>query len=239
MPPPPSSHRPDVPPPRWRQRWRLSQRYQFGHDRSYVFCKLALDPVYDAVVNTLHTAPPLPLLDIGCGPGLLAAVLRSHGFSPPIHGLDYDPRKTATAQAALADLPDCTFTPADARAGLPPHLGHITILDILQFFSPEETTRLLTAAADRLAPGGRLIIRSCLRTDSWKFHLTRAGDWIAQATTWMKAPATSYPSPSEITHTLTAAGLTGSIQPLTGPLPFNNFLLVFQRTPEEPVALVT
>jgi SAM-dependent methyltransferase len=210
-------------------RWRLSRRFRAGHDRSYVFCKLLLDPVYDAVWSELRAAPALPVLDVGSGPGLLAAVLRVGGLSAPIHGVDYDARKTGAAREALAGLPDCTFATGDARTGLPAHRGHVTILDILQFFTPSEIDGLLAAAAARVAPGGRLLIRTCLREEGWRFRLTRAGDWIAKTSTWMKDSATHYPSREELTSTLEAAGLTGTVRRLSGRLPFNNYLLVFRR----------
>jgi 2-polyprenyl-3-methyl-5-hydroxy-6-metoxy-1,4-benzoquinol methylase len=207
----------------------VSQRFRFGHDRTYVFCKLMLDPVYDAVLAELRTAPDLPVLDIGCGPGLLAAVLRAGGLSAPIHGIDYDPRKTEAATRALQDQSGCTFAPGDARTGLPGHAGHVTILDILQYFTPEEVAGLLAAAAARVAPGGRLLIRTCLREDSWRFRLTRVGDWIAKTSTWMKDSASHYPTRGELTATLQAAGLTGTVRRLSGRLPFNNYLLAFSR----------
>lgn len=228
---PPESGSPAAEPPvaSLAARWRISQLFPFGHDRCYVFCKLMLDPVYDAVLTELRGAPPLPILDIGCGPGLLAAVLRTGGLTAPIHGLDYDVRKTDAARKALEGLPGCSFAPGDARTGLPPHSGHITILDILQFFSPAEVGGLLEAAATRVAPGGRLLIRTCLREDGWRFRVTRAGDWIAKTSTWMKESASHYPSREELTATLHAAGLTGSVRRLSGRLPFNNYLLNFSR----------
>ena len=71
-----------------------------------------LDPVYDAVLTELRGAPPLPILDIGCGPGLLAAVLRTGGLTAPIHGLDYDPRKTDAAREAVGACPGARSPPA-------------------------------------------------------------------------------------------------------------------------------
>ena len=88
---------------------------------------------------------------------------------------------------------------------------------------------MLAAAASRVAPGGRLLIRTCLREDGWRFRLTRAGDWIAKTSTWMKDRATHYPSHEELAATLHAAGLTGSVRRLSGRLPFNNYLLSFGR----------
>lgn len=209
--------------------WALSRRFPFGYQNHYVFCKLVMDPVYAATLASLRAAPPLPLLDIGCGPGLLSLYLRAHGFAPPIHGIDYDPRKTETAAAVLAGFADCTFAPGDAREGLPEHSGHVSILDILQFFTPDEVRALVTAAAARVAPGGRLVIRTCLRDEGWRFRLTRAGDWLAKVTFWMKDHASHYPSREELTGVLEAAGLRGTVRRLSGRLPFNNFFIDFGR----------
>jgi SAM-dependent methyltransferase len=207
---------------------RLARRYPWGYERHYVYWKLLLDPVYETALAELAQSS-LPVLDIGCGPGLLAAYLRGHGFTAPIHGVDYDAAKLALTRRAFGSLPDVIFTAADARGGLPDHHGHVAMLDTLQFFQPEELRLLLERAAARVAPGGKLLIRTALRDESWRFRLSRAGDWFAKVTRWMKAHASSYPAREEIVAVLDAAGLSGSARRLTGRIPFNNFLLVFAR----------
>ena len=47
----------------------------------------------------------------------------------------------------------------------------------------------------------------------------------------MKSPPTQYPRKEEIESLLAAAGLQGSLQPLWGRTPFNNWLGVFHRPP--------
>jgi SAM-dependent methyltransferase len=207
---------------------RLARQYPWGYERHYAYWKLLLDPVYEATFEQL-SGSSLPLLDIGCGPGLLAACLRRHGFTAPIHGVDYDVEKVALTQQAFGSLPQVSFMAADARRGLPDHHGHVTMLDTIQFFQPGELQLLLERSAARVAPGGKLIIRTALRDESWQFRLSRVGDWFAKVTRWMKAHASNYPARGEIVPVLEAAGLTGSIRRLTGSIPFNNFLLVFQR----------
>ncbi len=207
---------------------QLARRFPFGYESHYVLWKLRLDPVYRETLRALH-GHDLPLLDLGCGPGLLALYLRAGGFRAPVRGLDYDPRKIAIARGVAAGEPGLDFEVADLKEGLPPHCGHVTVLDILQFFNAGERHALLAAAAARVASGGRLIIRTCLRDEGWRFRLTRAGDWLAKVTWWMKDDATHYPTRDEIVDTLEAAGLRGSVRRLSGRLPFNNFFIDFAR----------
>jgi len=201
-----------------------------GHwNRHYVPAKLRSDPLYLALAQHLrHSA--LPLLDVGCGLGLAAFFLRSRGVAVPIHGLDYDPRKIAAARiaAASSQSSELTFSHHDARSGLPEHRGNVCILDILQFFTPAQQESLLHLATARLAPGGKLIIRSGLRDPSWRFRVTVLGDWLAKATFWMKAAPTHYPTADDFRRILCPFGHV-AISPLWGGTPFNNHLIVLAR----------
>lgn len=198
-------------------------------DRNYVAAKLRTDPLYTALAEQLHVSS-LPLLDLGCGLGLLAFFLRSRGIEMPIHGLDYDERKIKSAHLAAVSsgATGLTFSRHDARTGLPDHLGNVSILDILQFFTPAEQQTLLTLAAARVAPGGKLIIRSGLRDDSLRFKITVAGDLLAKAMFWMKAAPIHYPGAEDFHRILSPFGQV-KITTLWGGTPFNNHLIVLQR----------
>jgi 2-polyprenyl-3-methyl-5-hydroxy-6-metoxy-1,4-benzoquinol methylase len=198
-------------------------------DRNYVAAKLRTDPLYGALANQLrHSA--MPLLDLGCGLGLSAFFLRAEGILVPIFGLDYDSRKIESArQAAIrSQTDDLSFSHHDARSGLPEHQGNVSILDILQFFTPPEQESLLRLAASRVAPGGKLIVRSGLRDSSRRFKITVLGDWLAKATFWMKAAPTHYPTAEDFEKILAPYG-TVEISPLWGKTPFNNHLVVMER----------
>jgi SAM-dependent methyltransferase len=199
-------------------------------DRSYVASKLRTDPLYGGVFPCLEGSE-LPLLDLGCGLGLLAFYLRKRGFHPPIVALDYDQRKIAQAcrVAATHHVPGLSFHHHDARLGLPAHSGNVTILDLLQFFGPDDLRILLREAAHRVAPGGALVIRSGLRDRSLRFRLTVAGDLLARATRWMKSAPVHYPAREDFEEILAPFGAL-SISPLWGRTPFNNYLLVLRRS---------
>lgn len=201
-----------------------------GHwNRNYVSTKLRTDPLYTALAESLHGSS-LPLLDLGCGLGVLAFFLRAKGIEVPIRGLDYDTSKIEAARLAAekSGSKDLSFSHHDARSGLPEHHGNVSILDILQFFDPSEQEKLLQLAASRVAPAGKLIIRSGLRDTSLRFKVTFLGDLLAKATFWMKAAPTHYPTQEDFERILAPFGNV-KIAPLWGKTPFNNYLIVLSR----------
>ena len=191
--------------------------------------KLKTDPLYTAVRKELADST-LPLMDLGCGLGLLAFFLRESGLDFPICGLDYDQRKIVAANEAiiLSGFGQLSFAHHDAREGLPEHSGNVTILDILQFFTPLQQQDLLSLAAQRVAKGGKLIIRSCVRDESKRFQVTVAGDLLAKVTFWMKAAPTHYPTVEDFKRVLEPYG-TVKVSPLWGKTPFNNHLITLSR----------
>ena len=207
----------------------IAALYAKRWDRHYVLAKLRTDPLYQALEETLRHSD-FPLLDLGCGLGLLAFFLRGEGIRVPVHGLDYDPRKIDAARhaAARSGERDLTFEHHDARRGLPEHCGNVSILDILQFFTPGEQQSLLVLAASRLSPGGKLVIRSGIRDSSRRFKITVLGDLLARATFWMKAAPTHYPTQEDFHRALDPFGPV-EISPLWGGTPFNNHLIVLTR----------
>lgn len=199
-------------------------------DYHYTRSKLRTDPVYAAVAAVVASKPH-PVLDIGCGIGLLGHYLRACGLDLPVTGFDYDERKirAATVMAARAGHRHLSFDAGDARTGLPEFSGHVVILDILQFFTPAEQNALLRAATERVAPGASLIIRSGLRAENWRFRITVWADYLARATRWMKAAPTCYPDAAQFRTVLEAAGLEVTIRPLWGGTPFHNHLITATR----------
>jgi 2-polyprenyl-3-methyl-5-hydroxy-6-metoxy-1,4-benzoquinol methylase len=206
----------------------IASLFQGHWNRNYVASKLRTDPLYTALSELLRPST-LPLLDLGCGLGLLALFLRSRGIDVPIHGLDYDSRKIEAAKLAAhaSGATGLTFARHDARHGLPDHRGNVSILDILQFFTATEQETLLVLAASRVPPGGMLIIRSGLKDASWRFKITVAGDLLAKATFWMKAAPTHYPSAEDFQRILSPFGQV-AISPLWGGTPFNNHLITLR-----------
>lgn len=201
-------------------------------NRHYIESKLNTDPLYNGVLDEL-SGRTFPLLDIGCGMGLLAYFLREHSYQNPVTGIDFDERKIDLGHKMLqaSNYADIHLSQGDAREQLPPHSGDVTILDILQFFTQDQQRELLAKAAASLAPGSKLIIRSGLADDSWRFRLTRAADHFANLTFWMKTSPTTYPTADFFQSELESLDLKVSIKPFWGKTPFNNYLIVAEKQP--------
>lgn len=207
----------------------LAARFPHGQPRYYAWAKYATDPLY-AAVHAALAPTTAPLLDVGCGMGLCLVYLRARGLRMPMRGVDFDERKIAVARAVASahDL-DVDFATADARNGLPAHAGSVTLLDVLQFLPHEAQEALVREAAACVTPGGRLVIRAALAAPGWRHTLTRAGDRTAAIARWMKAPPVRYLERDTLEALLRDCGLEGTIRPLWGRTPFNNWLAVFGR----------
>ena len=204
----------------------------YGNHTAYFYtrAKLRSDPLYPGVIGALRGCDA-PLLDLGCGMGLLAHALRHAGLGMPYRGVDIDAPKIAQAQRAArnAGLRDVAFEPMDLSARMPAHHGSVAILDVLQFVSPGAQASILDAAVAMLSPGARLVIRTGLDDGSARARTTRRIDRLSRALGWMNAGPQAYPEPDALRARFAAAGLSSSFAPLYGRTPFNNWLVVASR----------
>lgn len=212
----------------------LPTRY-YGNRWNYHYSRIKLgsDPLYRGVARVLRDSRS-PLLDVGCGIGLLAHALRDEGVALPYHGVDNDAAKISEAQRAArcADLSDATFLLMDLAHLMPAHRGSVAILDVLQYLDDDSQQRLLHAAIAMLVPGARLVIRSGLEDGSTRMWVTRAIDWFGNGIGWMNAAPRRYPRERDLRATLENAGLQSEFTPLHGNTPFNNWLIV-ARMPDQ------
>jgi len=200
-------------------------------DRQYIRSKILSDPLYEGVYQQLKKRG-FPLIDIGCGLGILGLYLRERGWTLPIVGFDYDSRKIEEGKKLITSggYKNIVLIQGDARVDLPAHVGDVTILDILQFFETEEQEKLLRLAAKKVCPGGKLIIRSGLHEKNLRFFLTWLADVLNKCTFWMKSAPKNYPTAEFFQTVLTNEGFQVEIKPFWGNTPFNNYLIVGIRS---------
>jgi SAM-dependent methyltransferase len=207
---------------------RIVARYRHWRHRRYVRGKLKWDPLFEAIVP-LFRGSDRPLLDIGCGFGLLGQSLREGGIHVPYFGIDPDGSKIEEARAAaMASRLDLDFTTVDASS-LPPFSGDVALIDVLHYLSEELQRQALANAASRVAHGGMLVIRNVLRDDSWRYRLTVAEERFAAALGWMRFGTGHFPRREEIEAPLAAHGFEVRVEPLWGRTPFNSYLIVARR----------
>jgi 2-polyprenyl-3-methyl-5-hydroxy-6-metoxy-1,4-benzoquinol methylase len=196
----------------------------------YTSSKVKTDPLYGGIHKELESSE-LPLLDVGCGLGILAMYLRERGWKNEVTGIDYDPSKIKGGKAMISkgEYQGISLSQGDARTGLPEHSGDVTILDIMQFFDVDEQRELLTSAAARVAPGGKLIIRSGLQEKNVRFFTTWVADIFAKCTFWMRSAPIHYPTSAFFREVLGEEGFEVEIRPFWGNTPFNNFMILAKR----------
>jgi 2-polyprenyl-3-methyl-5-hydroxy-6-metoxy-1,4-benzoquinol methylase len=210
-------------------RGAIAARFPGRGEHWYVAGKLATDPLYAGVAEVFACALPLPLLDVGCGLGLLGQYLHACGALHGYLGIDHDERKIEAARAAAVALDDAMQLRCADVADLPDFRGHVALLDVLHYLPRERQPALLSLLATHLAPGGQLVIRNVLRAPHWRFHATVLEERVLHLTGWMRVGATWYPSADEIRAPLEAAGLATTVTPLWGYTPFNSYLVVARR----------
>ncbi|MFC0679518.1 methyltransferase domain-containing protein [Lysobacter korlensis] len=204
----------------------LGNRWDYYYTRT----KLGTDPLYPGVCDVLRGCNA-PLLDMGCGLGLLAHTLRAAGLSMPYRGVDSDAAKIARARrvAARAQLGDVAFDTVDLARVIPEHRGSVAILDVLQFIPEAAQVRAVDAAIAMLAPGARLVIRTGLADGSRRARITRAVDLFSRVVGWMHATPLQLPTAELLRSRFDAAGLQSEFIPLYGNTPFNNWRVVATR----------
>ncbi len=209
----------------------------FPHSRwlqGYVRGKLKSDPAYHAVLKEMQRSPR-PMLDIGCGLGLLSFFLRENGVNERILGVDCDAPKIARAsEIAAREYTGLEFSVCDAR-DVSPDFSAIVLLDVLHYLEDESQQRLLEDIAARIPPGGWALIRNAPKDASLRYRLTYLEELFVRGTGWIKGGGIiNFPTIDAVAAPFRKAGFVEEIHPLWGGTPFNSYLFLFRRTDPAP-----
>jgi SAM-dependent methyltransferase len=197
--------------------------------RRYVASKLRSDPVFPAAWNLLGTTRE-PLLDLGCGIGLLPFYLRERGFEQRIVAVDVDKRKLAEGrEAARTRYRDIEFIEHDLAHQIAAFRGNVAMLDLLHYLPPARQRTLLAELAACVPAGGALLLRDSPRDGSPRFWITYAGEVFAQSISWNMNARLHFPSLDTIHASFRKEEFARDQRPAWGATPFNNRLFVFQR----------
>lgn len=207
----------------------LPDQYRYWYSLS----KLAMDPLYEAVPGAFDDEQE-PLLDLGCGIGLLLHCLRASGCKLPYVGVDTDAIKIEAARVASTrgGHDNADFQVCDLSVQFPKHQGSVALLDVLQYLPQQAQGLLLEQAAQCVSKQGKLVIRTGLADGTWRSAMTRATDRFGHLVGWMKTSFKAQPSAQELRTVLRKHGLQADFKPLWGRTPFNNWLVVGERSPQ-------
>ena len=204
----------------------LPSRYHYWYARS----KLSTDPLY-AVVRDIVATTQAPLLDVGCGIGLLLHDLRAHGISLEYYGVDIDDEKIGIARRAaeFGRIGNARFEVVDLVKGFPAHSGSVVLLDVLQYLEAGAGDLVLDRASQCVSRGAKLVIRAGIDDGSWRARFTRFMDRAGHAVRWMKTPPRSQPTRRGLQELLERHGFASEFLPAWGRTPFNNWVVIASR----------
>ena len=124
------------------------------------------------------------IYDLGCGNGFLSYFLKLKNSDREIIGIDYDDDKVATAKNSYLNDGSMEFQSADITQTTIESADAIILMDVLHYLSAERREIVLKNCFSGLNPGGILIIKDGLRSDSAKHRWTLNSEkW---STKWVK-----------------------------------------------------
>lgn len=208
---------------------RVATQFRERWLRSYVRGKLRCDDIYGAAYELLRTSAD-PILDVGCGVGLLAFYLRERGCRQRVVGLDADARKIRYgAGITRRSYRDVDLRFHDVAETIPEFTGNIALFDVLHYLSPASQGALLRRLSSCVGPGSVLIIRDCPQERRPRYWMTWLAEKFAQAISWNRDGPLHFPSRDGINAAFDAGDFGRETRPLWGASPFNNHIFIFRR----------
>lgn len=203
--------------------------------------KLGMDPVFRHLLSHGLIAPHSQVLDIGCGQGLLASLLRAaeaaaaRGDWPAdwagaprgarVTGIELMPRDVERARTALGEN-GAEFVCGDMRRTPFPACDTVVILDVLHYIDIAEQNQVLERVHAALRPGGRLLLRV---GDASSRRGFRTSQWVDAIVTFVRGhrvvPVFGRSLAAWIVK-LEALGFRVEAVPMSQGTPFANVLLV-------------
>jgi uncharacterized protein (DUF2062 family) len=171
---------------------RASDRYVTASITAWEFARVKLrgDPVYRMVLTGTELPSGGTLVDVGCGQGLMLALLaeaeaswaagRWPSDTPPpprfdrLVGIEHRPNVASIARRALGDA--ATIIEGDARRHTSNGCRAVLFLDVLHLMPREDQERLLASMAAALDPSGVMLVREADAGAGWRFATVTIGN---------------------------------------------------------------
>ena len=136
-------------------------------ERWFCRARLGLAPLEQVAARASGT----DILDVGCGHGVLAALLLHGHPERRVVGIDPDLRKIEWANESIGRLPNAEFravTIEALAAERPAAFDCVIIADVLCLIARATWPPFLDAARRLLRPGGQLLLKDAENDGSWR-----------------------------------------------------------------------
>lgn len=194
--------------------------------RGYVKGKIEWDPVYPLARREIVKRQQ-PVVDIGCGLGLLGISMRASGITLRYRGTDISAWKINMGKEAVRyyGFDEAGFEVCDALNTAIPAGATVCLIDVLHYLDSTDQQALLTRLAEAAESGSLVLIRTALRGTGWRYAATLVEEWWTRATGWIRGGKINFPSREDILGVFQEHGLQTEIFPLWGQTPFASYLV--------------
>jgi 2-polyprenyl-3-methyl-5-hydroxy-6-metoxy-1,4-benzoquinol methylase len=137
-------------------------------ERLFVRARLASAPL----LALAGQVPDGTVADVGCGHGLLTALLAVDSPSRTVIGVDPDARKIAWARSGPGKLPNVRLsvgTIRDLSPELDGKLDAVVVADVLYLLPSNDWPQFLAQCRRLLRPSGVLLLKEAEANGSWKY----------------------------------------------------------------------
>ncbi|HMC13821.1 MAG TPA: methyltransferase domain-containing protein, partial [Gallionellaceae bacterium] len=209
----------------------------------FVRGKLRYDPVYRAILKNELLPNEGRLIDLGCGLGILSALLtearNQHQIgnwnpdwsTPPqsleLHGVELLDWKVEAARQALGNR--AVVYQGDIRTVELPDCSAVIILDVLMYLNAAEQRQILQRIARTLQPGATLLLREGDATGGLRYHVTSLAEHICCLWRGQGWQTLHYRSTVEWIALLEELGFSVDSLPMSQGTPFSNVLFHAKR----------
>lgn len=199
--------------------------------------KLRRDPLYRDVLLGGWLPTGGRLLDIGCGQGLMLALLaeaerferagtelpgtRLPRFDRMI-GVELRPHRVRLARAALGA--DAEIIEADARTIATGACRVVLLFDVLHMMAPHDQDALLATVVEALEPGGIIVVREADASGGWRFQAVKIGNRLTALASGAWRQPLVFRTVSEWRECFSRHGLEVESTPASAGTPFANHL---------------